>query len=34
MLAQTRILIDRRTSNLVLEDYALLPVRLSRIRPR
>jgi hypothetical protein len=34
MLAHTRILIDRRTSNLVLEDYALLPVRLSQIRSR
>ena len=33
-LAQTRILIDRRTSNLVLEDYALLPVRPSQIRAR
>jgi hypothetical protein len=34
MLGHTRILIDRRTNNLVLEDYALLPVRLSRVRPR
>ena len=34
MLAHTRIRIDRSTSNLVLEDYALLPVRLSQIRSR
>ena len=34
MLAQTRIFIDPRTSNLVLENYSHLPVRLNRIRPR
>jgi hypothetical protein len=34
MLAQTRISIDPRTSNLVLEHYSHLPVRLNRIRPR
>ena len=34
MLAHTRIFIDPRTSNLVLENYSLLPVRLNRIRPR
>jgi hypothetical protein len=34
MLAHTRIFIDPRTSNLVLENYRHLPVRLNRIRPR
>jgi hypothetical protein len=34
MLAQKRISIDPGTSNLVLENYSHLPVRLNRIRPR
>ena len=34
MLAGTRIFIDPRTSNLVLEHYERQPVRLNRIRPR
>jgi hypothetical protein len=34
MLAQTRISIDPRTSNLVLDNYSRLPVQLNRIRPR
>jgi hypothetical protein len=34
MLANTRILIDPRTDNLVLEHFERQPVRLNRIRPR
>lgn len=33
MLADTRVVIDRRTSDLVLENYDLQPVRLNQIRP-
>jgi hypothetical protein len=33
MLADTRLVIDRRTSDLVLENYDLQPVRLNQIRP-
>jgi hypothetical protein len=34
MLTDTRLIIDRRTSNLVLEHYDTQPVRLNQIRRR
>jgi hypothetical protein len=34
MLTDTRLIVDRRTSNLVLENYDIQPVRLTQIRGR
>jgi hypothetical protein len=34
MLADTRILIDSKTNDLVLEHFDIQPVRLNQIRPR
>jgi hypothetical protein len=34
MLTDTRLIVDRRTNNLVLEHYDIQPVRLNQIRRR
>ena len=34
MLTDTRLMVDRRTNNIVLEHYDIQPVRLNQIRRR